>query len=68
VPYKSNTGRGCFRKEWLPGYGFYRATHERIRFCISRKYKNKKNFDYWIDLCLEFNLQAKASKKKKKNT
>jgi len=25
----------------------------------------KKAFDYWINLCLEFNLLAKASKKKK---
>lgn len=28
--------------------------------------KSKKDFDYWINLCLEFNSQAKASKKKKK--
>jgi TfoX/Sxy family transcriptional regulator of competence genes len=28
--------------------------------------KNKKDFDYWIDLALEFNKKAKASKKKKK--
>jgi TfoX/Sxy family transcriptional regulator of competence genes len=27
--------------------------------------KNKKDFNYWIDLCLEFNPKAKASKKKK---
>ena len=26
--------------------------------------KTKKNFDYWINLCLEFNAIAKASKKK----
>jgi len=25
----------------------------------------KKDFDYWIKLCLEFNKKAKASKKKK---
>lgn len=28
--------------------------------------KTKKEFDYWINLCLEFNKKAKASKKKKK--
>lgn len=28
--------------------------------------KTKKEFDYWIKLCLEFNSIAKASKKKKK--
>ena len=28
--------------------------------------KTKKNFDYWINLCLEFNSLAKASKKKTK--
>jgi len=27
--------------------------------------KSKKDFDYWINLCLEFNKKAKASKKKK---
>ena len=27
--------------------------------------KTKKDFDYWINLCLEFNKKAKASKKKK---
>ena len=27
--------------------------------------KTKKEFDYWINLCLEFNSKAKASKKKK---
>ena len=27
--------------------------------------KNKKDFDYWIDLALAFNKNAKASKKKK---
>lgn len=26
----------------------------------------KKEFDYWINLCLEFNNKAKSSKKKKK--
>ena len=28
--------------------------------------KNKKDFMYWIDLCLAFNKDAKSSKKKKK--
>jgi len=28
--------------------------------------KTKKEFDYWINLCLEFNRKAKSSKKKKK--
>lgn len=27
--------------------------------------KSKKDFDYWLNLCLEFNSEAKASKKKK---
>lgn len=27
--------------------------------------KSKKDFGYWIDLCLEFNKKAKSSKKKK---
>ena len=27
--------------------------------------KTKKQFDYWIGLCLQFNVEAKASKKKK---
>jgi TfoX/Sxy family transcriptional regulator of competence genes len=27
--------------------------------------KSKKDFDYWIDLALDFNKKAKASKKKK---
>lgn len=28
--------------------------------------RTKKNFDYWVDLCLKFNAVAKASKKKAK--
>ncbi len=28
-------------------------------------FKRKKDFDYWINLCLDFNSRAKASKKKK---
>jgi hypothetical protein len=27
--------------------------------------KTNKEFEYWINLCLEFNKKAKASKKKK---
>jgi TfoX/Sxy family transcriptional regulator of competence genes len=27
--------------------------------------KSKKEFDYWINLCLQFNSRAKSSKKKK---
>lgn len=27
--------------------------------------KTKPQFDYWINLCLEFNINAKAAKKKK---
>jgi hypothetical protein len=26
--------------------------------------KSKRNFDYWVELCLVFNKKAKASKKK----
>lgn len=29
--------------------------------------KTKKEFEYWISLCLEFNSQAKAAKRKKNN-
>lgn len=29
--------------------------------------KSKKDFDYWINLSLDFNKKAKASKKKKSN-
>ena len=27
-------------------------------------FKNKKEFDYWMNLCLDFNSRAKSSKKK----
>jgi TfoX/Sxy family transcriptional regulator of competence genes len=27
--------------------------------------KNEKDFDYWINLCLDFNSRAKSSKRKK---
>src|SRR6266852_643034 len=29
-------------------------------------FKTKRDFDYWVDLCLEFNDKAKASPKKAK--
>ena len=36
-------------------------------FYISEKgMSSKKDFDYWIGLCLEFNTRAKSSKKKNK--
>ena len=28
-------------------------------------FKSKKDFEYWINLCLDFNQRAKSSKKKK---
>lgn len=28
-------------------------------------YKSKKDFEYWIKICLDFNTKAKSSKKKK---
>lgn len=28
-------------------------------------YKSKANFEYWLNLCLDFNEKAKSSKKKK---
>ena len=30
-------------------------------------YNQKKDFDFWLELCLEFNSKAKSSKKKNKN-
>ena len=38
------------------GYGY--ISQEEI--------KSKKDFDYWVNLCLDFNSKAKASKKKQK--
>lgn len=29
-------------------------------------YKSKKDFEYWLNLCLDFNSRAKASKTKKR--
>jgi TfoX/Sxy family transcriptional regulator of competence genes len=34
-------------------------------FVNDEGFKTKKQFDYWINLCLDFNEQAKASRKKK---
>jgi len=36
-------------------------------FCYVNEhgFKSKKNFDYWISLCLGFNDKAKSAKKKK---
>ncbi len=33
-------------------------------FVSSDGMKTRKDFDYWINLCLDFNTRAKASKKK----
>jgi len=30
-------------------------------------FKNKKDFEFWINLCLDFNARAKSSKKQKGN-
>ena len=30
-------------------------------------FKTKKDFEYWIDLCLDYNKKAKSSKKKVPN-
>jgi len=44
------------RGKHLKGYGY-----------VSEEgFKTKKDFDYWINLCLEFNSRAKSSKKKVK--
>lgn len=34
-------------------------------YVIEDGYKSKKNFEYWLKLCLDFNKKAKASKTKK---
>ena len=36
-------------------------------FISEKGMKTKKQFDHWINLCLQFNTKAKAAKKKKKN-
>jgi hypothetical protein len=28
-------------------------------------FKSKKDFEYWVNLCVDFNKEAKSSKKKK---
>ena len=52
--------RGCrtmdFTKKPMRGYVF--ISEEGM--------KTKKEFDHWISLCIDFNKNAKASKKKKK--
>jgi TfoX/Sxy family transcriptional regulator of competence genes len=52
--------KGCremvFTGKPMKGYVF--VSEEGVR--------SKKEFEYWIDLCLDFNKKAKASKKKKK--
>jgi TfoX/Sxy family transcriptional regulator of competence genes len=30
-------------------------------------FQSKKDFEYWVDLCVEYNERAKSSKKKKKS-
>jgi TfoX/Sxy family transcriptional regulator of competence genes len=34
-------------------------------YVTSEGFKSKKDFDYWINLCLSFNKKAKAAKKRK---
>ena len=50
---------GCrtmdFTKRPMKGYVMVEETGMR----------DKKDFDYWINLCLEFNREAKSSKRKK---
>ena len=41
-----------------PMKGYVYVSHEGM--------KTKKEFDYWINLCVEFNSKAKSAKKKKK--
>jgi len=41
-----------------PMRGYVYVSEEGIR--------TKKSFDYWINLCLDFNFEAKAAKKPKK--
>ena len=46
------------RGKMLKGYAYVR----------SEGFTSKKDFDYWINLCLQFNKDAKASKKKAKTS
>lgn len=50
---------GCRMMEFTgrPMKGYVMVAEEGMR--------NQKEFGYWIDLCLDFNTRAKASKKKK---
>jgi TfoX/Sxy family transcriptional regulator of competence genes len=50
---------GCREMDFTgkPTKGYVFVSHEGM--------KTKKQFDYWVNLCLEFNKKAKASKKKK---
>ena len=44
-------------------------THRPMKgyvFVSDEGMKTKKEFDYWISLCIEFNARAKPAKKKKK--
>ena len=43
-----------------------RGTMKGFVYVNSEGYKNKKDFDYWIQKSLEFNKIAKSSKKKSK--
>ena len=51
---------GCHTIDFInrPGSGFVLIDETGI--------KTKKTFDYWIDLALDYNKRARASKKKKK--
>jgi hypothetical protein len=49
----------------LRGNGFTGKPLKGYDFVSKDGIKTKKEFDYWINLSLEFNGKAKASKKKK---
>ena len=40
--------------------------YEGYVYVSEEGFKSKKDFEYWIGLCLDFNKKAKASKKTKK--
>ena len=42
-----------------------KRTMKGFVFVSEEGYKRKKEFDYWVDLALDFNKRAKPSKKKK---
>jgi len=52
-------------KNRLPNNGLHQKTNEGYVLVDDTGMKSKKEFDYWINLCLEFNSKAKSSKKKK---